>query len=320
MRATLFVLFLSIPFAAACGGGDDTTSSSEGSGGSGAAGSGSSSTTSSSTASSSGMTSSSGSTSSSTGTGSGGGQPSSGCTPLPAPTGNVMEVPPSQTSQLPGILLAAQAGDTILLEDGTYLLDGATLQLSAPGMSLRSKSGNRDAVLLDGNWASAELIAISASDVTVADLTVARAYHHPVHVYPGAADVTATLLYNLYVLDPGQHAIKINANRAQTLFVDDGPVACSRIELTDDGRAHVQGCYTGGIDAHRARGFRIYDNTIIGFWCQSGLSEHGIHLWTGSRDTLIERNIILDCARGIGLGLGDATPGRTYPDDPCPGV
>jgi hypothetical protein len=63
----------------------------------------------------------------------------------------------------------------------------------------------------------------------------------------------------------------------------------------------------------------IRDNRIEGFWCASGFSEHGIHLWRASRDTLVERNELRNNARGIGFGLVSSGEGvRTYPDDPCP--
>jgi hypothetical protein len=130
-----------------------------------------------------------------------------------------------------------------------------------------------------------------------------------------------TRIYNVHVIDPGQQAIKINQNSALTHFTDYGEVACARIELTDAGRPHISNCYTGGIDGHRSRGWVIQDNSIEGFWCQSGLAEHAIHFWTGSRDTLIERNSLKDNARGIGLGLGQSgADWRTYADSPCPGV
>ncbi|MFT4976711.1 MAG: hypothetical protein ACI8S6_002616, partial [Myxococcota bacterium] len=60
--------------------------------------------------------------------------------------------------------------------------------------------------------------------------------------------------------------------------------------------------------------------TISGIWCASGLAEHGIHLWRGSRDPLIERNVVYNSARGIGLGLSSSVADgeRTYQDDPCP--
>jgi hypothetical protein len=51
----------------------------------------------------------------------------------------------------------------------------------------------------------------------------------------------------------------------------------------------------------------IRDNLIEGFWCGSGgLAEHGIHLWSDSQGTLVERNQMINNARGIGFGLGSS--------------
>jgi hypothetical protein len=159
--------------------------------------------------------------------------------------------------------------------------------------------------------------------VTIADLTIRRAGTHPIHVVgsdPG--DTLNTRIYNVHIVDPGQQAIKINANGARTHFADGGEIACSMIELSDAGRAKVLeingSCYTGGVDGHMARGWEVRDNRIKGFWCSQGLSEHAIHFWTGSRDTLVERNVLVDNARGIGFGLLEAGSARTYPDEPCP--
>ena len=46
-------------------------------------------------------------------------------------------------------------------------------------------------------------------------------------------------------------------------------------------------------------------NRFKGIYCADGLAEHAVHFWAGSRGTLVERNIIVDCARGVGFGLGD---------------
>jgi hypothetical protein len=89
--------------------------------------------------------------------------------------------------------------------------------------------------------------------------------------------------------------------------------------MTNAGRLQVRNnCYTGGIDAHQARNWIVRDNNISGFWCGNGLSEHAIHFWVASRDTLIERNRMHDNARGVGLGLTATGSGRTYSDAPCP--
>ena len=43
-----------------------------------------------------------------------------------------------------------------------------------------------------------------------------------------------------------------------------------------------------------------------------------MHFWRGCRDTIVERNVMRDNARGVGFGLMTDGVARTYPDDPCP--
>ncbi len=245
------------------------------------------------------------------------------CAPLPPPTGNIVNV--STVTQLENAVTAAISGTTILVADGIYNLDGVYLRFAAPNVTLRSASGNPKVVILDGNYLTTEIIQIVASNVTIADLTLREAYYHPIHVMStDGGDTNNTLIYNVHIFDPGQQAIKINPYTPDNPlhFTDNGVVACSRIQLTDTGRAEVWNingsCYTGGIDAHQSRGWVIRDNLIQGFWCSSDLSEHGIHFWRGGRDTVIERNLLHNNARGIGLGLVMTGPGRTYPDNSCP--
>ncbi len=305
---------LAFGFLLGCGGGGETSGAS-GAGGAGGASS------SSNTASATGTGGASSTSSSSTGAG-GGGSVSDSCAPLPAPTGNIINVTPADVGKLPSIVYDAKTGDTILLEDGTYDLAGAFLQFPTAGVSLRSKSGDPSKVILDGSWQSNEICQVVASDVTIAEVTLQRAINHPIHVVGASnADVNNTMIYNVVVKDPGEQAIKINTDGSHTHFADKGTIACSTILMTSEGRSHVMNnCYTGGVDAHDAAGWVIRDNFISGFWCPSGLSEHGIHLWTGSRDTVVERNVITECARGIGFGLGSTGQNRTFSDNPCPGV
>ena len=166
------------------------------------------------------------------------------CEPLPSPTGNIIEVSPSQARQLDSIVAGAATGDTILLNDGVYELHGDYLWVDTPGLSIRSKSGNRDAVIIDGGYETTEIIHVCASNVTIADITLKRAYYHPIHVSPPSdTDITNTIIYNVHIIDLGEQAIKINQNGGH--FADYGVVACSRIELTDEGRTHIRNnCYS----------------------------------------------------------------------------
>ncbi|WP_420629659.1 hypothetical protein [Candidatus Leptofilum sp.] len=239
------------------------------------------------------------------------------CPPLPPASGTIVNV--STVAGLQNAVNNASTGDTILIADGIYNLDGVYLRIDTSNVTLRSASGNRAAVVLDGNYITTEIIQIVASDVTVADVTLREAYYHPIHVMTtDAGDTLNTLIYNVHLIDPGEQAIKINP-AADGTYPDDGVIACSHLELTDVGRPFIRNnCYTGGIDAHQAEGWVIRDNLIEGFWCDEGLSEHGIHLWRGCRDTVVERNVLRENARGIGFGLVTSGEARTYGDNPCP--
>jgi hypothetical protein len=247
--------------------------------------------------------------------------PAAGCEPLPPAEGDVVEIGPGD--DLAATITNAPSGRTILLQDGTYDVSGASyIVFRTPGVTLRSASGDPSAVVLDGGYVIGEVLSVAASDITIAELTVQRPLYHPIHV-TGAQDanIENTMIYRVRTIDPGQQAIKINAS-AEGFYADEGTVACSHLELTDAGRPMVTDCYTGGIDAHHSWGWEIRDNHIEGFWCDAGLSEHAVHFWNGARDTVVERNVIVDCVRGVGFGLGDMGngTGREYDDDPCPGV
>jgi hypothetical protein len=245
------------------------------------------------------------------------------CPALPAPEGDTVTV--GSVEQLYNAVSTVSPGTTILIMDGTYNLGSSNryLWIDTPGLTLRSAGGDREAVILDDDYSGSEIITVAASNVTIADLTIKRAGTHPIHVIStDDGDTLNTMIYNVHIIDPGQQAIKINPHVARTHFTDNGTVACSTIELTDAGRAKVLeingSCYTGGVDGHWSRGWVIRDNTIKGFWCETELSEHGVHFWTGSRDTLVERNMFIDNARAVGFGLRESGAGRTYGDNPCP--
>ena len=77
---------------------------------------------------------------------------------------------------LPAILQNAAANATIALADGTYVV-GASVWITKPGITLRSVSGRRDAVVIDGSYTVDEIVDVNASNVTIADLSIRRAVH-----------------------------------------------------------------------------------------------------------------------------------------------
>jgi hypothetical protein len=253
-----------------------------------------------------------------------------GCAAFPDPSGPTIAVDPSMADDLPSIVAGAAAGTTILLADGTYRSTRAgeearRLTFRTPNVTLRSASGDAAAVILDGEYMTNEIAYVVASDVTIAEITITHAVDHLVHVTSeSAAPVTGVRLFGVRLIDGGEQFVKVNPGESDG-WIDRGIIECSFFQMTDDGRTHVErasgGCYTGGIDAHAAQGWIVRDNRLEDIYCAGeGLAEHAIHFWRNARDTLVENNTIIDCARGIGFGLDDTMVRRVYPDDPHPGA
>ena len=254
-----------------------------------------------------------------------------GCPELEASTGTEMRIGPDRAEELPQIVRDAPSGTVILLEDGTYRItaDGEgsrRLQFHTPGVTLRSVSNDANAVIIDGEYRTNEMIFIDADDVTIAHITITHAVDHGIHVTaPGGGGIRNTRLYGLRLIDHGEQFVKVNANGDRTGWADDGRLECSYFELTDEGRPNIErspgGCYTGGIDTHGGRGWTIRGNRFESIYCAGeGLAEHAIHFWSAARDTLVEHNVIVNCARGIGFGLVENGADRPYADAPYPGV
>lgn len=252
------------------------------------------------------------------------------CPSLPEPTEPIITVSAIQSADLPSIVREASPGTTILLEPGVYTMTGdessRRINIASDGITVRSSTGRRDDVIIDGEYQTNEIFFVQASHVAIADLTVRRAVDHLIHATGRESGTIEDLrLYNLALYDSGEQFIKVNSD-GQMHYVDQGRLECSLLRMTSEGRQHVEtqyggGCYTGGIDAHGARGWQVRLNAFEGIRCENGsLAEHAVHFWSGARDTLVERNKIVDCARGVGFGLVESGVGRTYDDDPYPGV
>ena len=230
---------------------------------------------------------------------------------------------PAQAGQLHTMTLNAAAGTTFLLAPGTYPLAGS-LRLEKPNVTLRSTTDRAADVIIDATYAVAEAIVVRASNVTLAHLTVSHAIDHAVHVTPASegVDVTGFVLYGVTLADNGEQFLKVNPLGTAAGYVDGGRVECSTFLMTAAGRPRVErstgGCYTGGIDAHAARDWVVRHNRFEGIYCAGeGLAEHAIHFWRRSRATLVENNVIVNCARGVGFGMGDVETGaRSYADAP----
>jgi hypothetical protein len=204
------------------------------------------------------------------------------------------------------------ADRTIELEDGIYRLEWSHLWLGREGVTVRSRSGNRDAVVLKGErgmrGGSIEFIfQVAADDVTIRDLTMEDVGSHAVIIHGEAPyDADRTQLRNLVIRDTYEQMVKVTpANQDPARwFSEDGLLEDSLLEYSAGIGPQY---YIGGIDAHGAKGWVVRRNVFRGIASPSGsLAEHAVHFWSWSRDTLVERNLIIDCDRGVGLGLSNS--------------
>lgn len=199
---------------------------------------------------------------------------------------------------------ANSGGDkTIVLRDGVYTLD-EMLWISAAGLSVYSQSGNRDAVVVQGRGMGGgvtHVFNVAGSGFTAKNMTLRNVSQHAIQLQ---VDVDSVLIQNLHILDTGEQMVKIPYDPSNmALRCDDGIMEHCLLEYS---AGIGPQWYIGGIDAHNARNWVVRDNTFVGIRSPAdATAEHAIHFWSSSQGTLVERNTIINCDRGIGFGLGD---------------
>ena len=222
------------------------------------------------------------------------------CPALAPPTGSTVTV--STEADLRYQAHNAAPGTTILVSAGTYNLQDAIYVVN-DCITIRGATGNRDDVILDGGgmltWTHTHVIAIDADDVTIADLTIRNGDEHGVSVQGS----DRPKLYNLHIIDTGYQLVKVNpSTRLRTGPVgdgsEDGLLACSRLEYTTTSPED----YTNGISAHNAHRWTVRDNEWYRIRTPGNEPVPTILFWSGSSDTIVERNLLVDCYQGISFG------------------
>ena len=218
------------------------------------------------------------------------GQAAAHCPPLPPPAEPLVTV--STEAQLRDQAYNAVPGTTILVQPGVYDMQDF-VHVAHDGITIRGATGQRGDVILDmGGMDSGHFgILIEADDVTVADLTIREARDHGVSIQ-GSDRPT---LYNLHILDTGDQLVKVNPLGDGS---EDGLLACSRLEYTTTAPDE----YTNGISAHNAHRWVVRDNHWFRIRTPANAPVPTILFWSGSTDTVVERNLLVDCFQGISFG------------------
>ncbi len=214
------------------------------------------------------------------------------CPPLDLPTGETITV--STESELQDAVSSAASGTIVLVSPGVYNLEGI-VHVANDDVTIRGATGNRDDVILDGGGMLAtgryHVILINADDVTIADLTIRNGDEHGISVQGNDRPT----LYNLHIIDTGYQLVKVNPVGDGS---EDGLLACSRLEYTDTSPEN----YTNGISAHDAHGWTVRDNRWERIRTPGNTPAPTILFWSGSSDTVVERNLLVDCYQGIAFG------------------
>ncbi|MHC4325270.1 MAG: right-handed parallel beta-helix repeat-containing protein [Planctomycetota bacterium] len=228
---------------------------------------------------------------------------------LPKAKGPTISV--SDVRELIRALDQAEPGQTILIEDGHYMMP-RHVQISADNVTLRSASGQRQRVIIDGAESRhKELLGIRAcSDVTIADLTIQNIQCNGFKIN-SETNVQKLTIHNCIIHNIWQRGIKgvkvpkVNREAIRPrdcriqycLFYNDRPK-----RLSDDPADIAKGNYVAGIDVMFAKDWIISDNVFIGIQGRTYEGRGAVFIWHDSQDCVIERNIIIDCDVGLQLG------------------
>lgn len=213
------------------------------------------------------------------------------------------------------VLSNAEPNTEILLADGVYNFTRDAVWMEQADLTIRSESGNRDAVILQGKGLRerGEGLMIAGPNVTIADLTIQETRNHGVSIKP-EVNGTGTHMYNLEMRDIGTQFVKGSGGGVN----GDGLLACSSLGYSP---GVVEGDYIAAIDVFNAVDWVVRDNYIYNFMgdgsgCEVDINcgtydttHSAILFWQDTSNLTIERNIIVDSFRSITLGLGTPVDG-----------
>ncbi len=201
---------------------------------------------------------------------------------------------------------------TILLRDGVYTIEDYNyIYLVQPGVTFRGLSGNRNAVVLQGDsvfhadgsrtgGTVGNVIGVAADSFTLENLSIGNCANHAVQLQ---LDIDNCVFRNVRFFNTGEQMLKAPsdgvADHSDNCLVED----C----LFEYPAGIGPQWYIGGVDAHRARNWTVRRCTFRNIRSPADdVAEHAIHFWDSCVDITVEQNLIVDCDRGIGFGLGSS--------------
>ena len=236
--------------------------------------------------------------------------------PLPPPKGELIHV--TTADELLKAVDRIQPGATILLADGHYKMPRVMVLNQKKDLTIRSSNGNPAKVTLSGKgWDSNskgdDIIHIGNCDgVTIADLTFADCRSYGIKVEAENAPKNVHI-YNCRFRDIGVRAIKGSAGQDPDIRALKGSVRYCTFENTKVPPADwlFGGDYISAVDMMALDDWTFSDNCFRNIKGRNGGGRAAIFIWVRSQRVTVERNLILDCDRGIAFGNpGQSTANR----------
>jgi hypothetical protein len=241
------------------------------------------------------------------------GRPATPAPPLAAPTGTIVNV--STEAQLQAAVRQIASNTTIVIAPGTYQLT-STLYINGTytNVGIRGATNNRDDVVLVGSgMATAGNCSVpygiwtggNVQGVTIANLTIRDFFLDPI-MFNGGTE--SPLVHNVHLIDAGEQFIKSNPDTTGG-GVDNGVVEYSVIEYTTTAKDN----YTNGVDVHTGANWIIRHNLFRNIVAPgTQLAGPAVLMWNGSRNSVVEGNTFVNCARAIAFGLIDVAGGTDH--------
>jgi hypothetical protein len=229
---------------------------------------------------------------------------------MPAVAGTVSVATASDLQNAIAKANSSGGNTTILLADGTYTLPD-TLYINAPKISIAGQSANREKVIIQGDAMSASasvgnLIRVAASNFQLQDVTLQKSRWHLIQVV-GEENADAPVIRNCILRDSFEQMVKVSFNAATPEITGDNGLIENCIFEYSAGIGPQY--YIGGIDAHGAKNWMVRNNTFRSIISPSdAVAEFAVHFWNGSANNTVEKNLIVNCDRGIGFGMEGKTP------------
>lgn len=232
--------------------------------------------------------------------------------PLAPPQAEVIRV--GTVDELLSAVENTAAEGTILLDEGHFKLLRPIVLQEKRNITIRSAIGDPAKVTLSGKgWDSEvkgdDILRIAHCEgVTIADLTFAdcRSYGIKVEAENAPKDIC---IYNCRFRNIGVRAIKGSAGKDPNVHAVRGSVRYCHFENTKVPPAHwlFGGDYISAIDMMALEDWIFSDNVFRNIKGRNGGGRAAIFIWVRSRQVVVERNLIINCDRGVAFG----NPGKS---------